>query len=126
MFRKLIILKIILVGLILIFALGQAFSRVIEQKGKTYIVDRHGERWDVTQAVSIGFEPHRFQHGIGRNAFTPLDDSKFSRDNAGVRRNERVIGITEGDHANAYSVSRLWRHEVANSFIGDRPIAAAY
>ena len=126
MFRKLMILKIILVGLILALALGQAFSRVIEEKGKTYIVDRHGERWDVTQAVSIGFEPHRFQHGIGRNAFTPLDDSQLSRDSSEVRRNERVIGINEGQHANAYSVSKLWRHEVANSFIGDRPIAAAY
>jgi len=126
MFRKVIISKIILLVLILGIALSQAFSSVIEEKGKTYIVDRHGERWDVTQARSIGFEPHRFQHGIGRNAFTPLDDSQFSRDNAGVRRNERVIGITEGEHANAYSVSKLWRHEVANSFIGDRPIAAAY
>ncbi len=126
MFGKVIISKIILLVLILGIALSQAFSSVIEEKGKTYIVDRHGERWDVTQARSIGFEPHRFQHGIGRNAFIPLDDSQFSRDNAGVRRNERVIGITEGEHANAYSVSKLWRHEVANSFIGDRPIAAAY
>ena len=126
MFRKVIISKIILLVLILGIALSQAFSRVIEEKGKTYIVDRHGERLDFTHARSIGFEPHRFQHGIGRNAFTPLDDSQFSRDNAGVRRNERVIGITEGEHANAYSVSKLWRHEVANSFIGDRPIAAAY
>jgi len=126
MFRKVIISQTILLGLILGIALSQAFSRVMEEKGKTYIVDWHGERWDVTQAVSIGFEPHRFQHGIGRNAFTPLDDSQFSRDNAGVRRNERVVGITEGEHANAYAVSKLWRHEVANSFIGDRPIAAAY
>jgi hypothetical protein len=126
MFRKVIIAKIILLGLILVVALSQAFSRVIEEKGKTYIVDWHGERWDITQAVSIGFEAHRFQHGIGRNAFTPLDDSQFSKDNSGVRLNERVIGITEGEHANAYSVSKLWRHEVANSFIGDRPIAAAY
>ncbi len=126
MFKKVIIAKIILLGLILVITLSQAFSRVIEEKGKTYIVDWHGERWDITQAVSIGFEPHRFQHGIGRNAFTPLDDSQFSKDNSGVRFDERVIGITEGEHANAYSVSKLWRHEVANSFIGDRPIAAAY
>ena len=126
MFRKIIILKTILLGLILAIDLSQAFSRVIEENGHTYIVDRHGERWDVTQAVSIGFEPHRFQHGIGRDAFTPLDDSQFSRDKAGVRRDERVIGIAEGQHANAYAVSKLWRHEVANSFVGDRPIAAAY
>ena len=126
MFRKIIMLKTILLGLILAIALSQAFSRVIEENGNTYIVDRHGERWDVTQAVSIGFEPHRFQHGIGRDAFTPLDDAQFSRDIADVRRDERVIGIAEGQHANAYAVSKLWRHEVANSFVGDRPIAAAY
>ena len=126
MFRKIIILKILLLGLILGIALSQAFSRVIAEKGNTYIVDRNGERWDVTQAVSIGFEPHRFQHGIGRDAFEPLDDSQFSRDKAGVRRNERVIGIAEGEQANAYAVSKLWRHEVANSFVGGRPIAAAY
>jgi hypothetical protein len=69
MFKKVIISMIILLGLILVIALSQAFSKVIEEKGKIYIVDRHGERWDVTQAVSIGFKPHRFQHGIGRNAF---------------------------------------------------------
>jgi hypothetical protein len=126
MFRKVIILKIILLGLILGIALNQAFSKVIEEKGKTYIVDWHGERWDISQAMTIGFKPHRFQHGIGRNAFTPLDDSNFSGNNAGVQRNERVIGIAEGDRANAYAISKLWRHEVANSFIGEKPITAAY
>ena len=126
MFRIIIIFKIIILGLILGIALSQAFSRVIEENGKTYIVDRFGERWDITQAVSIGFKPHRFQHGIGRHAFTPLDDSQFSADNDRVRRNERVIGIARGEHANAYAVSKLWRHEVANSHIGEKPIAAAF
>ena len=126
MFRKIIILQIAMLGIIFAIVLSQAFSRVIEEKGKTYIVDWHGERWDISQAVTIGFKPHRFQHGIGRNAFTPLDDSDFSGDNAGVRRNERIIGIAEGDHANAYAISKLWRHEVANSFIGEKPITAAY
>jgi hypothetical protein len=126
MFRKIIILQIVVLGLIFAVVLNQAFSRVIEEKGKTYIVDLHGERWDIGQAMTIGFKPHRFQHGIGRDAFTPLDDSNFSRDNAGVRRNERVIGISEGERANAYSISKLWRHEVANSFIGEKPITAAY
>ena len=126
MFKKIIIFKTILLGLVLAIAISQAFSKVIEENGKTYIVDWHGERWDISQAMTIGFKPHRFQHGIGRDAFTPLDDSHFSRDNAGVRHNERVIGISEGDRANAYSISKLWRHEVANSFIGEKPITAAY
>ena len=126
MFRLIIVTKIFLLVLVLGIALSQAFSRVIEENDKTYIVDRHGERWDITQAVSIGFKPHRFQHGIGRNAFTPLDDTQFSADNTRVRRSERIIGISEGENANAYAVSKLWRHEVANSFIGEKPIAAAY
>jgi hypothetical protein len=126
MFRIILVVKVTILGLILGIVLSQAFSQVIEEKGKIYIVDRHGERWDISQAVSIGFKPHRFQHGIGRNAFTPLDDSQFSDANDPVRRNERIIGIAEGESANAYAVSKLWRHEVANSHIGDTPIAAAY
>ena len=126
MFRKILVLQIIVLGVVFAIVLSQAFSRVIEEKGKTYIVDWRGERWDISQAITIGFKPHRFQHGIGRDAFTPLDDSQFSENNAGVRRNERVIGIAEGDDANAYAISKLWRHEVANSFIGEKPITAAY
>jgi hypothetical protein len=45
-----------------------------------YLVDRHGERWDITQAKSIGFEPGRFEFGIGRNAFRPLSDNDWSHD----------------------------------------------
>ena len=126
MFRIIVVTKFILLALFISITLSQAFSHVIEENGKVYIVDRNGERWDITQAVSIGFKPHRFQHGIGRHAFTALDDSQFRADNDRIRRNERVIGIAQGEHANAYAVSKLWRHEVANSHIGKKPIAAAY
>ncbi len=105
---------------------GFTFSRAIQENGKSYIVDLHGERWDVTQAESIGFDPARFRHGIGRNAFTPLDDSHLKERNAKVSSNTRVIGISDGKEARAYSVPRLYRHEVANSKIGDQAIAAAY
>ena len=66
MFRKIIILQIVVLGVIFAVVLSQAFSKVIEEKGKTYIVDWHGERWDISRAMTIGFKPHRFQHGIGR------------------------------------------------------------
>ena len=106
--------------------LGFTFSKAIEESGRSYIVDLHGERWDVTQAKSIGFDPERFRHGIGRNAFTPLDDSHLKDKNPNVSNNTRVIGISDGKEARAYSVPRLFRHEVANSSIGDQAIAAAY
>ena len=105
---------------------GFTFSKVIQENGRSYIVDLHGERWDVTQAKSIGFGPERFQHGIGRNAFTPLDDSQLKEKSPHVSSNTRVIGISDGKEARAYSVPRLYRHEVANSSIGDQAIAAAY
>ena len=107
-------------------SLAGAFSKVIHDGDSTYIVDRHGERWDVTQARSIGFMPERFQHGIGRNAFTPLDDSSLKDHSPTVSKSLRVIGISDGKEARAYSVPRLYRHEVANSSIGDKQIAAAY
>ena len=105
---------------------GFTFSKVIQENGKSYIVDLHGERWDVPQAQSIGFDPDRFRHGIGRNAFTPLDDSQLKDKSPLVSSNTRVIGISDGKEARAYSVPRLYRHEVANSRIGDQAIAAAY
>jgi len=105
---------------------GFTFSKAIQENGKSYIVDLHGERWDVTQAESIGFDPKRFRHGIGRNAFTPLDDSHLKDKSPSVSGNTRIIGISDGKEARAYSVPRLYRHEVANSSIGDQAIAAAY
>jgi hypothetical protein len=105
---------------------GFTFSRAIEENGKSYIVDLHGERWDVTQAKSIGFDPEVFRHGIGRNAFTPLDDSHLKDHGRDLSGRTRVIGISDGKEARAYSVPRLYRHEIANSHIGDQPIAAAY
>jgi hypothetical protein len=108
------------------FLFGFTFSKAIEENGKSFIVDLHGERWDVTQARSLGFDPERFRHGIGRNAFNPLDDSHLKENSPNLSQHTRVIGISDGKEARAYSVPRLYRHEVANSRIGDKPIAAAY
>ena len=126
MVKKSTFFYVIIFGILFLIVSAPALSRVIQDREKTYIVDRNGERWDVTQAMSIGFDPRRFRHGIGRNAFTPLDDSSLSEDTSGVRKNQRVIGVSDGKNANAYSVSKLYRHETANSFLGDAPITAAY
>ena len=127
MYRKISLLIIFITTLVLTqISSGFTFSKAIQENGKNYIVDLHGERWDVTQAESVGFDPERFRHGIGRNAFTPLDDSQLKDESPHVSSNTRVIGISDGKEARAYSVPRLYRHEVANSSIGDQPIAAAY
>ena len=103
-----------------------AFSNVKQEEGGIYIVDRTGHRWDVTQAVSLGFKPERFQYGIGKNAFTPLDDSLLTDSSADLPENMRVIGIEEGQDARAYSVRRLRRHEISNSALGGKPVAVGY
>jgi hypothetical protein len=125
-------LKKLFVGLTTVWAVMglmapfTALSFVTQEGDKTYIVDQTGERWDVTQAKLIGFRPERFQYGIGRNAFTPLDDSYLSDDPNSVSRSLRVIGVDDGSHAQAYSVSKLSRHETANTMIGGKPITVGY
>ena len=101
-------------------------ATVVEEGGKTYIVDRTGYKWDVTQAESIGFKPHLFQYGMGKDAFTPLDASGLSHDKKNVPKNLRIIGVEEGTSSQAYSVQKLRRHEIANSIIGPKPIAVGY
>jgi hypothetical protein len=101
-------------------------SVVIKEIGKTYIIDRTGERWDVTRAVSLGFDPEGFEFGLGRNAFIPLDDSFLTENSAGVSSNTRVIGIADGSRAQAYTIGRLIGHEVANSNLGAQPVAVSY
>ena len=109
-----------------LFYAGDAFAFVKEESGKTYIVDRTGEKWDITQAVSIGFDPRGFQYGIGRNAFITLDDSSLSDSASDVDSSLRILGISGTSDAKAYSTPKLSRHEIANSSIGSTPVAAAY
>jgi hypothetical protein len=99
---------------------------VVKEGSKTYIVDRLGERWDVTQAESLGFDPEGFEFGLGRNAFTPLNDSLLTDDTWNVSNSTRVIGVAQGSRAQAYTISRLLSHEVSNSIIGSDPVAVSY
>ena len=103
-----------------------AWSRVLEDGDKTYLVDRTGERWDISQAVSIGFEPRYFEFGIGRHAFRTLDDTHWQSETAGANGYTRVIGVADNEDAHAYSVAKLRYHEIANTHLGHRAIAAGY
>ncbi|MEN8262875.1 MAG: hypothetical protein ABFR82_05385 [Nitrospirota bacterium] len=124
--KRLLLIAGTLVLCCTLFATAAAYaSFVVREEGKVYIVDQTGARWDVTQAESIGFKPEKFQYGMGRNFFTPLDDSNLS-DKPDENSKLRVIGITDGTDAKAYSVPKLSRHEIANSKIGEKPVAVGY
>jgi hypothetical protein len=99
---------------------------VIKENGRTFVVDQRGERWEVTQAQSLGFDPEGFQYGIGRNAFTPLDDSRIRGGDERIPEWTRVIGVKGGSSPRAYSVPTLRSHEVANSNLGGKPVAVGY
>ena len=126
MFRKSLCSLLVFLVTTCLLTLSAASSEVLRDGDRTYIVDQTGERWDVTQAKSIGFVPQGFQYGLGRDAFTPLDASDLHDDNFFVPNNLRVIGVTDGSEAHAYSVPKLSRHEIANTTIGSQAIAVGY
>ena len=126
MVRKVLVAIIMVFGILWFLISGIVSSYVTREDGKAYIVDQRGEKWDVSQAESIGFKPERFQYGIGRDSFTPLDDSSLTDDTESVPEDLRVIGVEEGSEAKAYSVPRLKWHEIANSNLGSEPIAVGY
>ncbi len=123
-------LPIVLLPLLLVvfyFSIHETSSSVvIKEDERIYIVDRTGDRWDVTQAVSLGFDPDGFDFGLGKNAFTPLDDSLLTKNTADVPSSARVIGVADGSGAKAYTISRLLGHEISNSSIGKEPVAVTY
>jgi len=106
--------------------IGNSPSSAVNEKRETSIIDRRGERWDITQAVSIGFKPENFQYGLGKNAIRPLDDTFLRNDSSKAPSHLRIIGIAENSDAQAYSIPKLTAHEIANTTLGSAPIAAAY
>lgn len=93
---------------------------------RVFITDRTGVSWDVTQARTLGFDPEKFQYGIGKYAFTPLDDTRVKTAPGHLRNHQRVIGFEHDGEAHAYSVDRLRFHELANTRVGDAHITAGY
>ena len=124
--KNLIIIKIVIVLFVLGAPQASLSARVETSGNKTYIVDRTGERWDVTQSRKLGFIPQRFQYGIGKNAFTPLQDEDFGNQSPSNFEHARIIGVATDSDAHAYTVNRLRKHEIANTTIAGKAIAAGY
>lgn len=110
----------------LIFFASPAASSVIKDGDKIYLVDRTGERWDINQAVSIGYDPNQFEFGIGRDAFQTLDERHWTTQPVNTNPAMRVIGVAENGDVHAYSVGKLSHHETANTTLGSQAIVAGY
>ncbi len=125
--RKISIARISNILLLTVATVGLWTLSVAESGNSgTYILDRTGEKWDVSQAESIGFKPGRFQYGIGRYAFTTLDDSYLQSATTLIPRKLRIIGVAADNEAQAYSVSKLSHHETANTTLNSKPILVGY
>ncbi len=119
--------RILLLLLSVMFVLAAtSLAGVIKKDGKIYISDRRGERWEITQAVSIGFDPAGFEFGLGRNAFSPLDDNGLQDATDSISGRLRILGVPGETESKAFAVGKLRGHEIANSSIDGQPIAAAY
>ncbi len=113
------------VSILLISTIGIG-AWVVREDDRIYIKDRQGEEWDVTEAVKLGFVARKFQYGIGKYAFTPLDDEDFAKNQTELSSHSRIIAIADEGDAHAYAVNRLIHHEIANTNIGGKPIAVGY
>ena len=124
--KKTNIIVLTLISALLLTASACFAARVVSMGDRVYIEDRTGELWDVTQSRELGFVPSKFQHGIGKNAFTPLQDEDFGDERLSNFFNTRIIGISIDNDAHAYAVSRLSKHEIANTEISGKAIVAGY
>lgn len=117
----------LLAGLLLAGWAAPVAGKVVHKQGKTFIVDQTGSAWEVSQAVELGFAASGFDHGLGREAFTPLGQEALRSPKGSIPDHLRVVGFVADGEAVAVSVRRLGRNaEVANLEIGGRPIAVTY
>jgi len=120
---------LVLLGILIFcstFSLNNGYCLVIKEKGRTFLVDQTGARWDISQAVSIGFDPVKFQFGLGKDAIKPLDDTTLEKSTQEVSPDLRILGISKNNFSKAYSIPKLSRNEIVNSSVESVPIAAAY
>ena len=124
--RKLLYFLFLFLGVLSFLSPAMGTTDIMERDGKIYIVDRHGEEWDITDAVALGYNPKNFQYGIGRNAFKTLDDTSLSVIHDNVPPAERVIAFEDKSGGKTFSVDKLRRHEIANSWQNDAPVTVGY
>lgn len=104
---------------------------VEDQDSRIFLVDRTGKKWDITHAVSrYGFDPARFEFGLGPYAITPFINPDFlSPGDPGYPPDDAdflVMGTVLHSEARAYKISDMSWHEVANDRFGNSHVAVAY
>ena len=96
-----------------------------------YLIDRWGERFDITHAVAqYGMVQDGFGFGIGRNAIPPLNHPEMvAPEEDGYPApwsGQEVIGLQVGGESRSYPIAPLAAHEIVEETIAGAPAAVAY
>jgi len=99
-----------------------------------HLVDRYGERFDITHAVQhYNMRKEWFEFGIGKNTIRPINHHHMIAPGesgypatSGWGDGPQVIGVSIEGEARSYPIDVLARHEVCNETIGNTQAAVAF
>jgi len=112
------------------FGNSECSDEKITPNNRIIIVDQTGKRWDISYAVeAFGFEPSRFQFGLGPDAIKPiLNATMLSPGDQGYPLpNKRLVLATRiNNKSRAYPIDIMSQHEIVDERFGDTHTAVAY
>ena len=103
----------------------------IEAGESLFIIDRTGERWDITHAAEkYGFRAENFQYGLGKNAIPSIDyPDMFLPGEPGyppANDNFTLVAARIRSDARAYPLFVMKSHEIVNESFSGQLVAVAY
>lgn len=115
-------------------SLGGGESASQKKTRPIYLVDRYGDRFDITHAVRhYNMRKEWFEFGIGKNTIRPINHPDMiapgERGYPATSRwgsGPRVIGTSINGDTRSYPIDVLVSHEVCNETIGNTQVAVAY
>ncbi len=105
--------------------------KVEDEQERITITDRTGKVWDITHAVKrYGFEPDKFQYGLGPFSIRPLISPDFlspgEPNYPGDQEAFLMIGADLFGVVRAYPIRIMSQYEVSNEKYNGHFVAVAY
>ena len=103
----------------------------IETGESVFIIDRTGQRWDITHAADkYGFRAKNFQFGLGKNAIPSINypDMYLPGEPGYPLANDdfTIIAARIRSDARAYPLFVMKSHEIVNESFAGQLVAVAY
>jgi hypothetical protein len=96
-----------------------------------FIRDKTFKKWDITHAVNkYGFDPARFQYGLGPFAIRPILSPLFLSPNdsgyPSINDDDIVIGIVLNGITKAYPLRKIKQREIVDERFDSIAVAVGY